>query len=83
LALSKSFRTNQLNDLIHREFEQFHVSGEVLAEEREFLLTLVQTRQAKRLWVNNLKLDTLDYVGHFDVCDGFLYDPCGTIQIRV
>jgi recombinational DNA repair ATPase RecF len=27
----------------------------------------VQARQAKRLWVNNLKLDTLDYVGHFDV----------------
>ena len=65
LALSKSFRTNQLNDLIHREFEQFHVSGEVLAEEREFLLTLVQTRQAKRLWVNNLKVRHLGLCGLF------------------
>jgi DNA replication and repair protein RecF len=64
LALSKSFRTHQGTDLINRDFQQFHLTGSVLAGGREFLLSLEQGRTKKVLQVNSLKQDVFTYVQH-------------------
>jgi DNA replication and repair protein RecF len=64
LALSKSFRTHQAADLINRDFQQFQLAGQVLAEGREFVLTLEQDRNRKVLQVNDSKQDVFSYVQH-------------------
>jgi DNA replication and repair protein RecF len=64
LALSKSFRTRQAADLINRDFQQFQLAGQVLAEGREFVLTLEQDRNRKVLQVNDSKQDVFSYVQH-------------------
>lgn len=64
LALSKSFRTRQAADLINRDFQQFQLAGQVLAEGREFVLTLEQDRNKKVLQVNDSRQDVFSYVQH-------------------
>jgi DNA replication and repair protein RecF len=64
LALSKSFRTHQVTDLIARGSQQFYLAGEVLTEGRKFVLALEQTQTRKVLQVNNSKQDVFTYVQH-------------------
>ncbi len=64
LALSKSFRTHQAADLINRDFQQFHLAGEVLTDGRKFALALEQDQKKKVLHVNNCKQDVFSYVQH-------------------
>jgi DNA replication and repair protein RecF len=64
LALSKSFRTRQAADLINRNFQQFQLAGQVLAEGRECVLTLEQDRNRKVLQVNDSRQDVFSYVQH-------------------
>jgi len=65
LALSKSFRTHLPTDLINRDFQQFHLAGNILAEGGEVVLTLEQDRSKKVLQVNSIKHDVFTYVQHF------------------
>jgi DNA replication and repair protein RecF len=65
LAFSKSFRTHLPTDLIHRDFQQFHLMGNILAGGREIVLTLEQDRSKKVLQANSVKQDVFTYVQHF------------------
>jgi len=64
LALSKSFRTHQPADLVNRDFQQFHLAGDVSTRGREFVLSLGQDRNRKLLQINSVKQDVFTYVQH-------------------